>query len=115
VARDTRRQRRRARSDSAPEEQPKPKAPARAARSRQLQRPAGQPVKQQTGRREAAPRGKFVRESWGELRKVEWPGRNQVVQGTIVVIIACAIVGAYLWVADLGFKNLVENIILRQG
>ena len=116
MARDTRRQRRRARSESAPEEQPKPKAPSRAARSRQLQqRPANQPVKQQTGRREAAPRGKFVRECWAELRKVEWPGRNQVVQGTIVVIIACAIVGAYLWVADLGFKNLVENIILRQG
>ena len=25
----------------------------------------------------------------GELRKVEWPGQNQVVQGTVVVIIAC--------------------------
>ncbi|MBA2475580.1 MAG: preprotein translocase subunit SecE [Actinobacteria bacterium] len=56
-----------------------------------------------------------MRESWGELRKVEWPGRSQVIQGTIVVIIACAIVGAYLWVADFGFKHLVENVILRKG
>jgi preprotein translocase subunit SecE len=36
-----------------------------------------------------------------------------VIQGTVVVIIACAIVGAYLYVADLGFRNLVENVILR--
>jgi preprotein translocase subunit SecE len=86
------------------------------ARARQAQvRPASQPAKQQTGRREPVQRGKFVRESWGELKKVEWPGRNQVLQGTIVVIIACAIVGAYLWIADLGFKNLVENILLRQN
>jgi preprotein translocase subunit SecE len=86
----------------------------RRARQRQAQvRPASQPPKQQTGRREAAPRGRFFRESWGELKKVEWPGRNQVIQGTVVVIIACAIVGAYLYVADLGFRNLVENVILR--
>ena len=42
-------------------------------------------------------RGSFIRESWGELKKVEWPNRAQVVQGTVVVIIACAIVGAFLW------------------
>jgi preprotein translocase subunit SecE len=87
---------------------------SRRARQRQAQiRPASQPAKQQTGRREATPRGRFFRESWGELKKVEWPGRNTVIQGTVVVIIACAIVGAYLYVADLGFRNLVENVILR--
>ena len=87
---------------------------SRRARQRQAQvRPAQQAPRQQTGRREAAPRGRFVREAWAELKKVEWPGRNQVVQGTVVVIIACAIVGAYLYVADLGFRNLVENVILR--
>ena len=86
---------------------------AQRAHARQQQvRPAAQPVKQQTGRREKKPRGRFVRESWGELKKVDWPGRNQVTQGTIVVIIACAIVGAYLWVADQAFKNLVERVLL---
>ena len=58
-------------------------------------------------------RFRFIRESWGELQKVDWPGRNQVTQGTIVVIIACAIVGAYLWALDLGIKQVVENVILR--
>ena len=81
------------------------------ARARQQARPASQPAKQQTGRRETAPRGKFVRESWAELKKVEWPGRNQVVQATIVVIIACAIVGAFLFAADRAFQPLVEVLI----
>jgi preprotein translocase subunit SecE len=111
VARQTRQQRR-ARRQQAEGGEPKL---AQRARARQQQiRPASQPQKQQTGRREPAQRGKFVRECWAELKKVEWPGRNQVVQGTVVVIIACAIVGAYLWVVDLGFKNLVENVLLRQ-
>ena len=58
-------------------------------------------------------RGGFIGESWAELKKVEWPTQNQVIQGTIVVIIACAIVGAYLWFADLIFKPLVRDILLR--
>jgi len=81
------------------------------ARARQQQRPASQPIRQQTGRREPAPRGRFVRESWGELKKVEWPGRSQVTQATIVVIIACAIVGAFLFAADRAFEPLVELLI----
>ena len=58
------------------------------ARSRQQQvRPAQQPTRGQTGRREA-PRGSFVRETIAELRKVEWPDQKQVTTGSIVVIIA---------------------------
>ena len=55
----------------------------------------------------------FVAESWAELKKVEWPSQSQVIQGTIVVIIACAIVGAYLWIADLTFKPFVRDILLK--
>jgi preprotein translocase subunit SecE len=83
------------------------------ARQRQQQvRPSTQPVKQQTGRRERRERGRFVREAWAELQKVEWPTRNQVVQATVAVIIACAIVGAYLWAADQAFSKLVEKVLL---
>ena len=74
-------------------------APSRA-RQRQAQvRPAAQPPSTQTGRREPRERGRFVKEAWAELKKVEWPGRSQVIQGTIVVIIACVIVGAFLYAA----------------
>jgi preprotein translocase subunit SecE len=106
VARSPRQQRRARRAEQ------NEQAAGQRSRSRQQQvRPAAQPQKQQTGRREAKQRGRFARESAAELRKVEWPGRSQVIQGTVVVIIACAIVGAYLYVADAALSRLVEQII----
>jgi preprotein translocase subunit SecE len=81
------------------------------ARQRQAQvRPSQQPIRGQTGRREA-PRGSFVRESVAELRKVEWPDQRQVTTGTVVVIIACAICGAYLWLNDLLWQRVVETLL----
>jgi preprotein translocase subunit SecE len=59
-------------------------------------------------------RGGFIRESWAELKKVDWPGQNQVIQGTAVVLIACAIVGVYLWANDLVWKRVVQNLFLGQ-
>ena len=81
------------------------------ARSRQAQvRPAAQTQRGQTGRREHQ-RGSFVRESVSELRKVEWPDQRQVTTGSIVVVIACAITGAYLWLNDLLWQRVVEAIL----
>jgi len=57
---------------------------------------------------------RFVGESAAELKKVEWPGQQQLIQGVTVVVIACIIVGAYLWLADLAFKRLVQNVFLGQ-
>ena len=56
----------------------------------------------------------FVIESWGELKKVEWPNQNQLIQGIVVVLIACLIVGVFLYTADLIFKRFVENVLLGQ-
>ena len=58
------------------------------------------------------PRGGFVRESYAELKKVEWPSRAQVLTGTVVVIMAVTIVGVYLWILDQAFKNLVEKVLI---
>jgi len=81
------------------------------ARSRQAQvRPAAQTQRGQTGRREHQ-RGSFIRESVAELRKVEWPDQRQVTTGSVVVIIACAITGAYLWLNDLLWQRVVEAIL----
>jgi preprotein translocase SecE subunit len=86
------------------------------ARARQVR-----PEAEQHAHAEAAPRQvpgggfkRFIEECWGELMKVEWPGQKQVMTGTVVVIIACAIVGTYLWGADLLLKRLVQNVILGQ-
>ena len=77
-------------------------------------RPVAQPVSTQTGRREPRERGRFVKEAWAELKKVEWPGRSQVIQGTIVVIIACAIVGDIPLPADQIFKPFVRTVLLGE-
>ena len=57
---------------------------------------------------------RFVAESAAELKKVEWPSQPQLIQGVTVVLIACIVVGAYLWLADLAFKRLVQNVFLGQ-
>jgi preprotein translocase subunit SecE len=72
-------------------------------------------ARQQGIPREAAPRrGRFIAECWGELKKVDWPGQRQVLTGSVVVIIACAIVGAYLYGVDLVFRPFVERVLLGQ-
>jgi preprotein translocase subunit SecE len=55
----------------------------------------------------------FVAESIGELKKVEWPGKHQLFSATVVVIIAVAVVGAYLWIADLALSHFVKNVLLN--
>ena len=58
--------------------------------------------------------GNFVRESIGELRKVEWPTQNHLIQGTVVVIVACVVMGTYLYFADMIFNKLVSKLLLGQ-
>jgi len=59
-------------------------------------------------------RGHFVQESWAELKKVEWPNQAQVIQGTVVVLIACLVVGAYLYLNDQVWKQVVSKVFLGQ-
>jgi preprotein translocase subunit SecE len=73
--------------------------------------PAVRPGEVQPTRR-GGPLG-FIEESIAELRKVEWPKQNQVIQGTVVVLVACAIVGAYLWLNDQLWKEVVQKVLLR--
>ena len=87
------------------------------ARARQAQvRPAAQAPKSQGGQRRAPGGGarRFISESWGELKKVEWPRQPQVIQGTAVVLIACLIVGVYLYANDLIWKRVIQNVFLGQ-
>ena len=58
------------------------------------------------------PRRHFLVESVAELKKVEWPNQTQVVQGSVVVIAACVIVGVFLWLNDQAWKPIVENLLL---
>ena len=59
-------------------------------------------------------RSNFVAESWAELKKVEWPSQNQVIQGTVVVLVACIVVGLYLYANDQVWKQVVSKVLLGQ-
>jgi preprotein translocase SecE subunit len=102
VARETRKQRRAARAAEGAS------SSGRAVTARTAQ----QPVKQQTGRKAEQQRGQFVRESYAELKKVDWPSRRQTFQGVVVVLIACAIVSAYLWGLDQVIRPFVDKVLL---
>jgi preprotein translocase subunit SecE len=108
VARQTRAQRRARRA-----EQERQQNGADAAVQRQARTPA-RPEPAQAAAPKSGGIRRFVGESIAELKKVEWPAQQQLIQGVAVVLIACVIVGAYLWVSDLAFKRLVQNVFLGQ-
>jgi preprotein translocase subunit SecE len=64
-------------------------------------------------RRQALPRRaiSFLRASWAELQRVQWPNRTQVTQATAVVLGFVAVAGAYLGAADWLAQKIV-NLIL---
>ena len=53
----------------------------------------------------------FLRASWAELQRVQWPDRRQVFQATAVVLGFVVIAGAYLGLADAAAKAVVDFII----
>ena len=53
----------------------------------------------------------FLRASWAELQRVQWPDRRHVFQATAVVLGFVAIAGAYLGLADYVAKEIVELIL----
>jgi len=120
VARSTRAQRR-ARRESQdegaaqpvrPQAAPAPVRPAEVTTDSHAGRPARLPA---ASRRRLPFSGirQFLLESWGELKKVEWPSQPHLVQGVVVVLVACVVVGVYLYAADQVFKRLVEHVFLR--
>ena len=54
---------------------------------------------------------RFVRDYKSEVKKIVWPGLNEVVKNTIIVLIICAIIGAFVWLLDFGLGQLVQLII----
>jgi preprotein translocase subunit SecE len=63
-------------------------------------RPTTAPVKERTSPRE------FISEVRGELRKVAWPGRQEVVNSTVVVLIAVIFMSLLIFGFDYGSAKL---------
>ena len=54
----------------------------------------------------------FLRASWAELQRVQWPDRRQVGQATAVVLGFVIVAGAFLGVADFVAEKLVDLIVI---
>ena len=108
MARQTRAERR-ARRQAQAQSQPQPVEPVREA---PVESAAPSPERQDQGR-SGIWGVRFIKESIAELMKVEWPSQNHVIQGTIVVFVACIILGTFIWLCDIAFKHLVQDVLLR--
>jgi preprotein translocase SecE subunit len=76
-----------------------------AAAVAEVEHPSGAPVR--SGNRAIG----FLRASWAELQRVQWPDRRQVFQATAVVLGFVAIAGLYLGAADFVAQEIVEFIL----
>ena len=110
MARQTRQQRRDRRAKQQPPQAERQRKAARAPEAEQERRPER---REREVTRRGIPGVRFVQESAAELKKVEWPDQPAVVSGTAVVMIACLIVGAFLWANDEVWKYVVQHVLLR--
>jgi preprotein translocase subunit SecE len=67
-------------------------------------RPAPAPTKERVG-----PRA-YLREVQGELRKVAWPTRSEVVNASIVVIVGIVVMSAIIFGFDYSSLKIVDFI-----
>ncbi len=55
--------------------------------------------------------GKFFKDLKAEVKKVIWPTKKQLINNTLIVIIAILLIGAGIWILDAvfswGFKALM--------
>lgn len=89
----------------------------RQKRDQQKQRERDQLARQQkkaTAERQTGARGGvigFLLSCWAELKKVQWPDRETLVQATAVTVIFVAVAAAYLGALDQLFNWLVKQIL----
>src|ERR1044072_2847760 len=53
----------------------------------------------------------FLLSCWAELKRVQWPDRDTLVQASAVTIIFVAVAAAYLGALDAAFNFLVQRIL----
>ena len=81
----------------------------RKARAKQLKK--GTPSEQQAPEKRRGGVIGFIASCWAELKRVQWPDRDTLVQASAVTIIFVAIMAAYLGALDAAFNWLVKQII----
>ncbi|MDQ4142374.1 MAG: preprotein translocase subunit SecE [Actinomycetota bacterium] len=72
-------------------------------------RPTPKPVGSTTAKQRTKPR-QFVREVIGELQKVAWPTRQEVISYSTVVLVASIVIAALIFVMDYVFTKAVLSL-----
>jgi preprotein translocase subunit SecE len=72
---------------------------------------AARPAVREPRRRLPARAVAFLRASWAELQRVQWPDRPQVFQATAVVLGFVALAGVYLGAADWVAQKIVNFVL----
>ena len=57
----------------------------------------------------------FWRDTNSEMKKVTWPGKNEVIGTTVVVLIATIVFAVYLWGCDVVFYKAINFLFERFG
>jgi len=55
--------------------------------------------------------GEFLTEVRGELKKVTWPARHDLIKTTIAVLVSSVIFGVFLFIVDMIFSRIINSII----
>ncbi len=56
---------------------------------------------------------RFLREVRGEIRKVTWPQKKEIIGSTVVVIVSVGIMAIFLGLVDLVLQNLLTYVIKK--
>ena len=114
MARSTRQQRRQRRAQAAGTPPLRPTPRSRPTTEEEPPKQPAEPKPESSEDTRSGTRGiRFFQESWAELKKVEWPSQQQLISGTAVVLIACLITGAYLYLNDQVWQWVVQHVFLR--
>ena len=70
-------------------------------------------VKESNGSKLTIPKRivRFFRDYKSEIKKIVWPGWKDVAKNTLIVLVICLIVGAFIWIVDFGLAQLLELIL----
>ncbi len=55
----------------------------------------------------------FLREAYGELRRVSWPSREQTIQYTTLVVVISIGIALFLGLLDYLFSDIIKNVIIK--
>jgi preprotein translocase SecE subunit len=78
----------------------------RKARAKELQKRGAEKAEKRRG-----PVLGFLLSCWAELKRVQWPDRDTLVQASAVTFIFVAIMAAYLGALDAAFNWLIQRLI----